>query len=67
MVMDLQNSVYFSVEGSISHVWPSFVEGVVLSDAAKSLAEQFDADVEEIEADLIDLCADLERRGILCD
>jgi hypothetical protein len=65
VVMDLKNSVYFSVEGSISHVWPAFVEGVLLSEAAQSLAEVFDADVGQIESDLIDLCIDLERRGIL--
>ena len=65
VVMDLKNSVYFSVEGSIAHVWPSFVEGVVLSDAAQALADVFDADVVQIEADLIDLCVGLERRGLL--
>jgi Coenzyme PQQ synthesis protein D (PqqD) len=65
VVMDLKNSVYFSVEGSISQVWPSFLEGVLLCDAAQSLAEVFDAEVDEIESDLIDLCTDLDRRGIL--
>jgi Coenzyme PQQ synthesis protein D (PqqD) len=67
VVMDLKNSVYFSVEGSISQVWPAFLEGVLLCDAALSLAEVFDADVDEIESDLIDLCSDLQRRGILAN
>ena len=65
VVMDLKNSVYFSVEGSIAQVWPDFVEGVVLGDAAAKLADVFDADASEIEADLIELCSDLDCRGIL--
>jgi hypothetical protein len=65
VVMDLKNSVYFSVEGSISQVWPSFLEGVVISEAARALADVFDADIAEIESDLIQLCRDLDERGIL--
>ena len=65
VVMDLKNSVYFSIEGSIAQVWPSFLQGVVISDAAAELAQVFDAPVEEIEVDLIDLCVRLAERGVL--
>lgn len=65
VVMDLKNSVYFSIDGSIAQVWQSFVDGVVISAAAEELAVMFDADVGQIESDLIDLCVDLERRGVL--
>ncbi len=65
VVMDLKNSVYFSVEGSIAQVWPSFVDGVVLGDAATALAEIFDTEAGEIEGDLIELCSELSKRGIL--
>lgn len=65
VVMDLKNSVYFSVEGSIAQVWPAFVKGVVLSDAAQSLAEVFETDASEIETDLVELCSQLDERGVL--
>lgn len=67
VVMDLKNSVYFSIEGSIAQVWPSFLEGIVISDAASKLAEVFDAPADEIEVDLIDLCVSLAERGVLED
>ncbi|WP_420453065.1 PqqD family protein [Ilumatobacter sp.] len=65
VIMDLKNSVYFSIEGSIAQVWPAFVEGVVLRDAATSLAEVFDTDASEIETDLVELCSNLDERGVL--
>ena len=64
VVMDLRNSAYFSVEGSVTAVWPRLEQGALLSDLARELASEFDADPEQILADITAIVEALEARGI---
>ena len=64
VVMDLKNSVYFSVEGSVTAVWPRLEEGALLSELADDLAKEFDADPRQIRADIAAIVQDLADRGI---
>ena len=65
VVMDLTNSTYFAVEGSVAHVWPKLVEGTRLGDVASELASEYEVDVELVENDLVQLAGDLVQRGVL--
>lgn len=64
VVMDLKNSAYFSVEGSVTAVWPRLEQGALLSDLANELAEEFDADPAQILADITAIVNDLAARGV---
>lgn len=65
VVMDLTNSTYFAVEGSVAHVWPQLVDGASITQMASGIAAEFDVDVEMVVTDLVELFADLERRGVV--
>jgi hypothetical protein len=65
VVMDLTNSVYFSIGGSITAVWPDLVEGAVIGELASEMAARFEAPVERVLADLIALMSDLAERSVV--
>ena len=65
VVMDLKNSMYFAVEGSVTAVWPRLEEGALVSELADDLAEEFDADRQQILADITAIVQDLADRGVL--
>ena len=65
VVMDLTNSAYFAVEGSVAQVWPELVDGATIASLAALLAAEFSVDVAEVQADLVELCGDLDRRGVV--
>ena len=65
VVMDLRNSVYFSIGGSIAAVWPDLAEGVVVGELASQMADRFEAPADRILADLIALLGDLVERSVV--
>lgn len=65
VVMDLRNSMYFSVEGSVAAVWPRLEAGAFVSDLASELAEEFEGDPDQILHDLASIVDDLADRGVL--
>ena len=65
VVMDLTNSTYFAVEGSVAQLWPTLVEGARIGDLAAELASEYDVDVALVESDLVQLASDLVDRGVL--
>ena len=65
VVMDLKNSVYFSIGGSIAAVWPDLVDGAVVGELASQMADRFEAPEDRILADLIALLGDLVERSVV--
>jgi Coenzyme PQQ synthesis protein D (PqqD) len=65
VVMDVEASNYFAVEGSISSVWPLFVEGAVIAKMASIVSEEFDAPLATVTEDLIQFATQLLERGAL--
>jgi len=65
VVMDLSNSAYFSVDGSVAHVWADLVGGTTIDSLATKIVEEFDADRDVVVTDLVVLCTELLRRGVL--
>jgi hypothetical protein len=63
VIMDLDNSAFYAVEGSIATIWPRIVEGVVIDELVDELALEYDAPPDEIMADICELVAQLVARG----
>ena len=65
VVMDLNGSNYFAVEGSIASIWPSLVDGAVTADLAAQLSADFSTPIDVIQQDLLVFLQQLLIRGVL--
>ncbi len=65
VVMDLNSSNYFAVEGSIASVWPSLAAGAVVGDLAQQISDEYEAPLDAITDDLITLLGQLLARGVV--
>lgn len=65
VVMDLDGSNFFSVEGSIADVWSSLADGAVIAELASHLEADYDVPAAVIAADLVQLASQLLARSVL--
>ncbi|HUA35243.1 MAG TPA: PqqD family protein [Candidatus Binataceae bacterium] len=65
VIFDTARNQYFGLEGSGGAMWRTLVECGSTESALESLAEDFDADPEELRNDLDTLVKNLVERGLL--
>jgi Coenzyme PQQ synthesis protein D (PqqD) len=65
VLLDLASGSYFGLNAVATRVWVQLHEGTAVDGVIASLAEEFDADPDEIARDVDDLLADLVSRGLV--
>ncbi len=67
VVLDLEGSVYLSINGSGRLLWERLAESSTVDDLIGCLVENFDVDGSTAEQDVASFLADLQSRGLLLD
>ena len=65
IVLNLENGKYHGLNRVGAEMVTAAAEGVPLLEVAEATAEQYGRPVEEVQADLADLCLDLSERGLI--
>ena len=65
VLLDLDTSHYFGLNATGVRIWALLAEGGDLATIRARLAEDYGLAPAAIEADLLDLCAALEREGLV--
>ena len=67
VLLDLVSEQYFSLDDVGAAMWEAIIAGPTLAAARDALVADFEVAPEELGADLLELVADLERRGLLVE
>jgi hypothetical protein len=65
ILLNLETSTYHSLNGVAGRFWSLIQEGKDLEDVTAILRVEYDVEPMQLEADLKELCADLERLDLL--
>ena len=65
VLLDLSSGIYFGLDGVGKRIWESVAEGLSLGETATVIANEFDVDEAQAQADLIAFATDLMERGLL--
>lgn len=64
-LLNLETETYFGLDDVGTRMWEAIVDAPTVGDAARTLAEYYDAPSETIEHDLLQLVSELRRGGLL--
>jgi hypothetical protein len=67
VLLDLASEQYFSLDPVGAAMWEVVVEAPTLIEARDALLEDWEVPAEELAADLLELCQDLQGRGLLVE
>ncbi len=67
VLLDLASEQYFSLDPVGTAMWEAVVEAATLVEARDALLEDWEVPPEELASDLIELCEDLQGRGLLVE
>ena len=65
VMLDLETGEYYGLNEVGTHIWGMLAEGCPLPRICERLAETFETDGVELEADISSFIADLERKGLI--
>lgn len=65
IILDLNSSVYYSLNDTGSFVWEQLGNGEALSDVAEALTDEFDITAEKAEKDAAELVDSLLKEKLL--
>jgi ferric-dicitrate binding protein FerR (iron transport regulator) len=65
IVLDLNTSVYYSLNATASLVWKRLGEGATVPEIAADLAEAFDVDADTAQADAAAIVAEFSKETLL--
>ena len=65
VVLDLTGAVYFGLNGTGAQLWKRLVDGASRQDLLDHLSSQADRNGPQLDTDLDDFLADLDRHGLL--
>ena len=65
LVLHLETGGYYSLRKVAARIWDYLKNPVLVSEVGESLAEQYGVRPERCEADLLELLAELEKRGLV--
>jgi hypothetical protein len=65
VILDVVSNQYFGLSGAGSAMWRLLAEHGSVDEAVAHLKDEFDADPEQLRADLEELIKDLEGKGLL--
>jgi hypothetical protein len=65
VVLDLQGSAYYQLNGSGTHLWHRLADGCARQDLEASLVEHYEVDEEQAAADVETFLSDLHTHRLL--
>ncbi|MBI3549120.1 MAG: PqqD family protein [Elusimicrobia bacterium] len=65
IILDVETAVYFSLSGAGLRMWELLGEGRAAAEIAGVLAEEFDADEDELAEDCAELAAKLQKERLI--
>ena len=65
VLLDLQGSAYFQLNGSATLLWRRLVDGCARPDLEAALIEHYDVDARQAAVDVDAFLADLQAHGLL--
>jgi hypothetical protein len=67
VLLDLASEQYFSLDPVGAAMWEAVMAAPSLAEARDALLEDWEVPAEELAADLLELCQDLQGRGLLVE
>jgi Coenzyme PQQ synthesis protein D (PqqD) len=67
VLLNLNTSTYLSLDPVGGRFWELISQGNSFEQATATMLEEYDVNPAELEKDLVDLCADLRKAGLLED
>jgi Coenzyme PQQ synthesis protein D (PqqD) len=67
VLLNLGTSTYLSLDPVGGRFWELISQGNSFGQATATMLEEYDVSAAELEKDLVDLCADLRKAGLLED
>jgi len=64
-LLNLDSESYFGLDDVGTRMWQAMEQAETIGAAARVLAEEYDAPIEEIERDIVKLAVDLRGHGLL--
>ncbi len=65
VLLDLSSGIYFGLDGVGKRIWESVTEGCNLGEIAAVIANEYEVDEAQAQADVIEFANDLVERGLL--
>jgi hypothetical protein len=67
VLLDLDTGVYFGLDEVGTRIWDLLCEGAIEDEIVDRLGEEYDAEPEQLRADLHDFVEQLHTRGLVLD
>jgi hypothetical protein len=67
VLLDLASEQYFSLDPVGAAMWEALMEAPTLVEARDALLKEWEVPAEELAGDLLELCQDLQGRGLLVE
>lgn len=65
VLLDLASGMYFGIDEVGTRIWELLAEGKSLGEVASTIAEEYDAAIEQINADTLEFVGQLIDKGLV--
>ena len=65
--LDLESGMYFGLDGVGKRIWEAIGEGLTLGEIAAIIVSEYEVEVNQAQADVIEFVGDLVERGLLTE
>jgi hypothetical protein len=67
VLLDLESGMYFGLDGVGKRIWEAIGEGLTLGEIAAIIVSEYEIEVNQAQADVIEFVGDLVERGLLTE
>jgi hypothetical protein len=67
VLLDLESGMYFGLDGVGKRIWEAIGEGLTLGEIAAIIVSEYEVEVNQAQADVIEFVGDLVERGLLTE